>query len=77
MLLLLEQKYTANTVRWKTQDALPSVLIYQAIYKPFERFCLKNSMNTDDDSLEDEIKINLPVKRCSQEKNALEDTLTN
>ena len=34
-------------------------------------------MNTDNDSLEDEIKINLPVKRCSQEKNALEDTLTN
>ena len=32
MLLLLEQKYTANTVRWKTQDALPSVLIHQAIF---------------------------------------------
>lgn len=33
-------------------------------------------MNSDNDSLEYEIKINLPVKRCSQEKNALEDTLT-
>lgn len=31
-------------------------------------------MNADDDSAQAEIKLHLPVKRCSQEKNTLEDT---
>lgn len=31
-------------------------------------------MNADKNSLQDELKLNLPVERCSQEKNPLEDT---